>query len=452
MSESHPHETIPFDSFGARTTQYVASGPTRRDVEKPPRPSAAPTPLLRTLEHHAVGRPSVEELAALSEDLDKMTQLLQMAQCVEACSSRSIHELVEFLIGQLVHPLQCDWIGFIGERTLRPTADYAIGDAYKIIEAGARHATDADLIELVGHCASHALEDPFLGYGTDVAHGLVLSQFVLSRVFTRQRHWGWLIAIRWSSRTLARQDEPEGWRPEHVSLIESTCRLLATQASNIELLLQRDGLLVDVVRTLVTAIEAKDPFVRGHSERVAIYARMLAKELGLNAGDCDRIYLTGLLHDIGKIGVPDATLQKSGELTAEELAQVRRHTEAGWQILHALQPLRHVLPGVLYHHERVDGQGYPDGLIGDKIPLDARILAVADAYDAMTSDRSFRTELSQERAEDIFKNGMGVQWDVEIVEAMFRIMPEIIKTRQLYQSRSVKPNRRRASLDLGMPA
>ncbi len=402
-------------------------------------------PLVRPADIRQTG----DEVTAFAHDLDTLTQLLQMSQCVEACANRSIHDLVQFLVGRLVQPLRCDWIAFIGERNLRPTADYAIGDAYTLIEAGSRRATDGAIIQLVGHCASQALEEPFLGSGADVDDSLALSQFVVSRVFNRQRHWGWMVAIRWPAHGALAHDAHTAWCAEHAAVLQSTCKLLATQAANIELLLQRDGLLVDVVRTLVTAIEAKDPFVRGHSERVAIYARMLAKELGLNASDCDRIYLTGLLHDIGKIGVPDATLQKSGELTAEEFAQVRRHTESGWQILHALQPLRHVLPGVLYHHERIDGQGYPDGLIGDKIPLDARILAVADAYDAMTSDRSFRAELSQERAEDIFKNGTGVQWDSSVVDAIFRIMPEIIKTRQLYQSRSVKPNRRRASVDYG---
>ena len=135
-------------------------------------------------------------------------------------------------------------------------------------------------------------------------------------------------------------------------------------------------LLIGVIRTLVNAIDAKDAYTCGHSDRVARIAMRLAAELGLDHQSCLQVYMTGLLHDIGKIGVPDAILCKPGKLTDEEFAIVKRHPAIGYQILKHLEQLSYVLPGVLHHHEAVTGTGYPLGLAGESIPLAARILAV----------------------------------------------------------------------------
>jgi hypothetical protein len=140
---------------------------------------------------------------------------------------------------------------------------------------------------------------------------------------------------------------------------------------------------------------------------------------------CQEIYVTGVLHDIGKIGIPDQVLLKAGKLDADELRIIQQHPEIGHKILEEFDKLKFALPGVLYHHERIDGGGYPHRLRGDSIPLMARILAVSDAYDAMTSSRVYRNAMGQERAVEILRNGIGTQWDEKAAR------PQLFKERTL---------------------
>jgi HD-GYP domain-containing protein (c-di-GMP phosphodiesterase class II) len=177
--------------------------------------------------------------------------------------------------------------------------------------------------------------------------------------------------------------------------------------------------LFGVVRCLSTAIDAKDPYTCGHSERVARIAVRLGKEMRLSSGEISDLYLAGLLHDVGKIGIRDEVLCKPGPLTPEEFAHMREHPVIGERIIANVSRLSYIRPGVRGHHERFDGKGYPDGIAGEAIPLMARILAVSDSCDAMMSARRYRPELSQARIEQIFKEGNGTQWDPRIVEYFF---------------------------------
>ncbi len=142
------------------------------------------------------------------------------------------------------------------------------------------------------------------------------------------------------------------------------------------------------------------------------------------------IYLAGLLHDVGKIGIRDEVLGKPGKLTPEEQEHIRQHVTIGYAILADLRQIRNLLPGVLYHHERYDGAGYPDGLVGENIPLLARILAVADSYDAMTTARPYRDPLPWTRVEEIIAEGAGTQWDKRVVDAFQRCRQKIHTIRQ----------------------
>lgn len=189
-------------------------------------------------------------------------------------------------------------------------------------------------------------------------------------------------------------------------------------------------LLVGLTRALTTALDAKDTYTYGHSERVARIALELAREMGLEEAELGDVYLTGLLHDIGNIGVKEAVLQKPGKLTDEEHEHVQQHVTIGYWILAELRQIRTLLPGVLHHHERVDGQGYPDGLEGEAIPVLARILAVADAYDAMSNQRPYRDALPYRRIEEILRNGAGKQWDANVVAAFLRCRHRIHTIRQ----------------------
>ena len=144
------------------------------------------------------------------------------------------------------------------------------------------------------------------------------------------------------------------------------------------------------------------------------------------------IYVAGLLHDIGKIGVSDTILGKPGALTKEEFQEVQKHPMIGFNILQGLKNLHHVLPGVRNHHENIDGSGYPDQLAGDQIPLMARILAVADAYDAMGSDRPYRRGMPVSKIETIFREGAAQQWDRSVIDAYFEIRDEIERLCLMY--------------------
>jgi HD-GYP domain-containing protein (c-di-GMP phosphodiesterase class II) len=167
----------------------------------------------------------------------------------------------------------------------------------------------------------------------------------------------------------------------------------------------------------VRAIDARDPYTARHSEKVAGYAVALARALGLPPADCERIHLAGMLHDVGKVSLERSILHKAGPLDDEEWALVREHPALSAHIIGAVSRFAPFVPGARHHHERFDGRGYPDGLAGRAIPLDARILAVADSYDAMTSDRSYRPALSHAEAIARLAADAGSQFDPVCVRA-----------------------------------
>jgi HD-GYP domain-containing protein (c-di-GMP phosphodiesterase class II) len=189
-------------------------------------------------------------------------------------------------------------------------------------------------------------------------------------------------------------------------------------------------LLVGLTRSLTAALDAKDAYTYGHSERVARIAVELGRELGLQGDELGDIYLAGLLHDVGKIGIRDVILSKREPLSPEEFEHIKQHVTIGYSILADLRPIRNLLPGVLYHHERIDGTGYPDGLVGENIPLLARILAVADGYDAMSTSRPYREALPCRQVEEILSEGAAKQWDKNVVEAFLRCRLKIHAIRQ----------------------
>ncbi len=178
------------------------------------------------------------------------------------------------------------------------------------------------------------------------------------------------------------------------------------------------------LQTFARSIDAKDRYTNGHSMRVAVYSRELAKRLGLSAAEQERIYYIALLHDIGKIGIPDSVLNKPGKLTPEELEIIRTHPMIGGEILKEFTAIEGIADGAKYHHERIDGQGYNSGLKGDEIPLIARIIGVADTYDAMSSDRPYRKALSNEVIEAELKRVSGTQLDSSIVPLMLDMIDE----------------------------
>ncbi len=173
-----------------------------------------------------------------------------------------------------------------------------------------------------------------------------------------------------------------------------------------------------VIFSLAAAVEAKDSYTEKHTHRVAENARMIGSRMGLPERALDALYRGGIIHDLGKIGVPDAILMKPGPLDPDELRRMRMHPEIGESIVRPLRSGVPLLPIIRHHHERIDGRGYPDGLKGRAIPHLARIVAVCDAYDALTSDRPYRRARSAGEAIDILVAGSGTQWDSEAVDVL----------------------------------
>ena len=185
---------------------------------------------------------------------------------------------------------------------------------------------------------------------------------------------------------------------------------------------RRESEIKSALSALISALDAREPYTKGHSGRVAEYAVALAEQLGADDEDCQKLYMAALLHDIGKIGVPDNVLLKEGKLTDEEFSVMKQHPVIGERMLTSVEFLSDLLPAIRNHHERHDGKGYPDGLAGEEIPFFARCIAVADAYDAMTTDRPYRKALtSQEAKAELFRL-RNMQWEAIAVDAFLVIL------------------------------
>ena len=272
-----------------------------------------------------------------------------------------------------------------------------------------------------------------------------INNFIVAPLAKSGESLGWLIAINRISPTSSQTSQKEWQQFDsefgtcEATLLASAAPMLVTHMLNANLFQEKERLLTEVVCSLVSAIEAKDKYTRGHSERVAQYGKHLAAKANLSAADQERIYLSGLLHDIGKIAISDQTLSKNASLTEAEFEEIQRHPEEGWAILQQVFQLTDILPGVLHHHERIDGAGYPDKLSGELIPVDGRILAVADAFDAMTSDRPYRKGMPVEKAVAILKSGAGTQWDAELIDQFLESLDEMVDIMQTYQPKSRPP-------------
>ena len=210
-------------------------------------------------------------------------------------------------------------------------------------------------------------------------------------------------------------------------LLNSIANESAIYLENSMLFADVHGLMMGLLHSLTSAVDAKDAYTCGHSERVALLSRHLAIESFLPDTEVEQIYMAGLLHDVGKIGVPESVLQKTGKLTPEEFEQMKKHPEIGARILADVKQVKALIPGVLHHHERYDGKGYPAGLAGNDIPLMGRIICLADCFDAMTSNRTYRRALPLEVALTEIRRCAGTQFDPALAEAFLRTGPDSLR-------------------------
>ncbi len=209
---------------------------------------------------------------------------------------------------------------------------------------------------------------------------------------------------------------------DELRLLAALVNLAAVSIETARLLEKTKKNYGGLVRALVSAIEAKDKYTRGHTERVTLYASALADEIGLREDQRQDLLFGAVLHDVGYLGVPEEVLRKPNGITEEQLAELRRHPLIGADILRGIPLLRNALDGVRYHHENYDGSGYPDGLAGEDIPLIARVIAVADSFDAMTSDRRYRKGKSKEDAAQEIHAARGAQFDPAVADAFVRLL------------------------------
>lgn len=195
---------------------------------------------------------------------------------------------------------------------------------------------------------------------------------------------------------------------------------------------------LDMVQTLRYTVEAKDPYTRGHSDRVSEYSVLIGEKLGLSEEQIKVLRIGGLFHDIGKIGIPDSILQKQAKLTDEEYSEIKNHPSIGAHILGAVTTFKEIIPIVKHHHERFDGRGYPSGLKGEEIPYMARIAAVADTFDAMTSRRTYRDALDLQFVKEEIKRCENTQFDAQIAEVFLDILENDFDKIKKIQEKYVK--------------
>lgn len=250
-----------------------------------------------------------------------------------------------------------------------------------------------------------------------------LERFVYFPLARTNHHYGALLAIN--------QINNDDFGSEEVQLINTVVERSAAFLENVRLYDDLEQLFMGMLHALVNSIDAKDPYTCGHSQRVAWLSRHIAGLAAVPEPQRQRVYLSGLLHDVGKIGINDALLSKTGRLTAEEYEEIKRHPVIGTRILEGMKQVEDLVPGVLYHHERIDGKGYSAGLSGDDIPLFGRVVGLADSLDAMTTNRTYRAALPLQLAAAEIRRFSGTQFDPRLVdlllqddwEVLFRKLP-----------------------------
>jgi len=236
------------------------------------------------------------------------------------------------------------------------------------------------------------------------------AQFMFHPLATRERRFGWIIVS-------GKRGDDQCVSSHDTKTLDSIAGIVASFVENWTLYEEQRATFLGTVRALSGAIDAKDRYTQGHSQRVAMLGEQLTLALGHDEDRAARVRLCGILHDIGKIGIPESVLCKDGRLTDEEFDLIRAHPATGARMLEGIPSLADILPGVLHHHERWDGKGYPGGISGEEIPEIARILALADTFDAMSSNRAYRSARPREEVLAEIRRCAGSQFDPSMVEA-----------------------------------
>jgi len=356
----------------------------------------------------AAGARAESEAASesLLQNFEEISLLHHLGEVLRV--NRPVAELLEYVCGELRETLDAEAVA-----AYLTDMDEA-GPATLV--AGRLPFSGADLPRVVAHLLdgletdqhvvvnNHCQEDPVLA-----AISIALDRVVLVPLPMHEGPPGALLAV---NRAAGEFGSPDA------KLIRSAATSSAIFIENRRLYREAQEMMLDLVRALVSSVDAKDPYTCGHSERVAITCRRIATQLHLTPDEVEYVYLAGLLHDIGKIGTPEHILRKEGRLEPEERQIMIRHCEIGGRILAGIRRLDPIRDAVLHHHEHLDGSGYPSGLKGDQIPLFARIVSMADAFDAMTSNRPYRPMLPLDQVRHEIENHVGTQFDAPVANAL----------------------------------
>jgi putative nucleotidyltransferase with HDIG domain len=261
-----------------------------------------------------------------------------------------------------------------------------------------------------------AQNDPRFFKGADEKSGFVTKSMICVPVKTRDKIVGVLQAVNKKSTSFDNDD---------LDLLKGLSNQVAIAIENARLYDELRETFYATIHALAETIEKRDPYTAGHTKRVMNYSLAIGRMMGFSKKEIENLKLSAILHDIGKIGIRDDVLLKNDKLTSDEFKKIMMHTVYGAEILNHIRQLKSVVPGVKNHHEKYDGSGYPDGLKGDEIPVIARIIAVTDTFDAMTTDRPYRKGLSFDEAFEELKKMAGTQFDPNVVNAFFRAYEEM---------------------------
>jgi HD-GYP domain-containing protein (c-di-GMP phosphodiesterase class II) len=347
----------------------------------------------------------------LSQSYEGMNVLFRMGRCLN--SSSDADAVTKNVCDELARVLPFSWVAIWfreGEQVLPELAG-------RLTASGTLPCTPELLIEqgrrLCDRSASQPWTHILLRDKNELA--TLARAEVLAEAISRGRsNVGVLLAGN-------KQGDDQDVSSEETQLLSATANFISVFHENMARFADLRGQFIGTIHCLSAAIDAKDPYTCGHSDRVALLASKMAAAMGMDRETVEQYRIAGLLHDVGNIGVPESALCKMGRLTDDEFAQIKRHPEIGYKILHDIPAMEQILPGVLHHHERWDGHGYPRALPGEKISMIGRCLALADTFDAMSSNRSYRKAMQRDVVLAEIKRTAGSQFDPKLADVFLSL-------------------------------
>lgn len=384
----------------------------------PSPPFVAETADLVTTIGHQLGM-AVENARLYSEAAKRVEQSAMLMELSAILNSTlQISEVLRRAVQSATHLMECE-VGsllFLSEKGDELVFEVALGERGREVKEVRLKVGEgiAGWVAKTGQAAivSDVRRDPRFSRRVDFRTHFVTRNMICVPVKSREELIGVLQAIN------RRTDRP--FDEEDQRLFESLARQVGIAVQNARLYEEVKATFFSTAATLAEAIEKRDPYTGGHVRRVVAISLALGEELGVHPEEMETLQLAAILHDVGKIGIRDVVLLKHGPLTPEELAHIREHPQLGAEILAPIKQLEAVIPAVRHHQERTDGRGYPGGLKGDEIPLASRVIAVADTFDAMTTDRPYRPRLNDDAAATEIQRCSGTQFDPKVVEAFMR--------------------------------